>query len=444
MEETRGTPTRVQNEQDKYFFITRRCMPIQACAVLEYQNRQFNGFTPDGEPRAQCTLNSNIEESVCRCCCDRASGCSTLSCHETDTPRSFPVGAPTRPTDSMENPIQFDQIPETTTPMTRLLQLSTDRSVDYDLNGLAVVNESDFYTARALMMDVTSTPLLTVKILGASHDKLDLNSFKHINDDQTNDDDDDKCQQWTQWNTCSTSCGGGFRDRSRTCGGRTEWDNPEYCNSVDCPDLECPDTYFNVVIGLQLTSPKKTQMNKTFAKKLLKQWGRVYGGIDNKKALMFTFGANSTISTIFNAQTEQTSSTGKFIRDIRHGNAGNFTSAVLFATEHSIQRIAGYTNIAIFVVDDEMDYDYDAVLTLKQTFQRVIVISHRPSEPMKMAASWPINENYHDTTMMRYDSFAKRIAYQTCQVQHEPGLCSRDTCAHESQCTKQYNGQVCL
>lgn len=68
MEETRGTPTRVQNEQDKYFFITRRCMPIQACAVLEYQNRQFNGFTPDGEPRAQCTLNSNVSQILCFSC----------------------------------------------------------------------------------------------------------------------------------------------------------------------------------------------------------------------------------------------------------------------------------------------------------------------------------------------------------------------------------------
>ena len=60
MEETRGTPSRVQNAEEKYFYITRRCMQVQACAALEYQNRQFNGFTPDGAPRSQCTLNTNV------------------------------------------------------------------------------------------------------------------------------------------------------------------------------------------------------------------------------------------------------------------------------------------------------------------------------------------------------------------------------------------------
>ena len=171
---------------------------------------------------------------------------------------------------------------------------------------------------------------------------------------------------------------------------------------------------------MQLASLKKTQVNKTFAKKLLKQWGNgVYGGIDNKKALMFTFGANGNVSTIFNAQTEQASSIkGKFIKNIQPGSssnvAGDFTNAVHFATDHSINQIAGYTNIAIFIVDDDSaGYDHNAVLSLKQQFQRVIIISHRnQSEPMKMAASWPTNENYHDASMMRHDSFARRIAYQ--------------------------------
>ena len=59
MEETRGTPIEYQR-RDKSFFITRRCMPKQACEALGYQNRQFNGWSKEGKPLAQCTLNDRV------------------------------------------------------------------------------------------------------------------------------------------------------------------------------------------------------------------------------------------------------------------------------------------------------------------------------------------------------------------------------------------------
>ena len=35
-------------------------MPKQACQALEYQNRQFNGWSKEGKPLAQCTLNDRV------------------------------------------------------------------------------------------------------------------------------------------------------------------------------------------------------------------------------------------------------------------------------------------------------------------------------------------------------------------------------------------------
>ena len=35
-------------------------MPKPACDVLEYQNRQFNGWSTTGKPLAQCTLYDKV------------------------------------------------------------------------------------------------------------------------------------------------------------------------------------------------------------------------------------------------------------------------------------------------------------------------------------------------------------------------------------------------
>ena len=273
-----------------------------------------------------------------------------------------------------------------------------------NLNNLPVVNESDWLNNLPIVNDFTPTPL-TVRILGASHDKdFNLNNFGKFN----------TCEEWTQWNSCSTSCGGGFRDRSRQCSNGRDWDTPEYCNSQDCPNFECPDNYFNVVIGIESMDLKKTQLNKTFAKKLLKQWGRVYGGIDNKKALMFSFGTN--ISDIFTAQDTKTLTVGKFIKQIKTGNGGDFSLAADYASSKSVHNIEGYTNIAIFIVNEIDEYDYEAVVRMKMNFERVIVIAHKDTESMRLVASWPIAENYHSLTTMattlRDDVFAQKVAYQ--------------------------------
>ena len=37
-------------------------MPKQACQALEYQNRQFNGWSKEGKPLAQCTLNDRVSK----------------------------------------------------------------------------------------------------------------------------------------------------------------------------------------------------------------------------------------------------------------------------------------------------------------------------------------------------------------------------------------------
>ena len=350
-----------------------------------------------------------IQESVCRCCCDRPTGCSTLSCHETDEPRQIFRGQ------SVAASAFLGDTMTTTTPLTRLVtELSTDviksDIVFSNLNNLPVVNESDWLnnlpavSESDLMMDFTPTPL-TVRILGAAHDKdFNLNNFGQFN----------TCGEWTQWNSCSTSCGGGFRDRSRQCSNGQDWDTPKYCNSQDCPNFECPDNYFNVVIGIESMDMRKTQLNKVFAKKLLKQWGQVYGGIDNKKALMFSFGTN--ISDIFTAQDTKTLTVGKFIKQIETGNGGDFTLAAEYASSKSVHNVKGYTNIAIFIVNEIDDYDYEAVVRMKMNFERIIVIAHQDTESMRLVASWPIDENYHSlttlTTTLRDDLLAKRVAYQ--------------------------------
>ena len=196
----------------------------------------------------------------------------------------------------------------------------------------------------------------------------------------------------------------------RTCGEKLEWDSPNYCNFADCPDLQCPDTYFNVVIGAQATTPKKTQQNKAIIKKLLKKWGKNYGGPDNKKASLFTF--TNSIEQIFDARNNLTPQIGKYVKNIRPGSGGNFTTAVNYAVTKSLnsEKMEGYPNIALLLLDST-DFELEDVKKLKRNFERVIVLSHQEKTAYLSLSSAPSLENLYFFAELNEKSVEK-IGYQ--------------------------------
>ena len=142
----------------------------------------------------------------------------------------------------------------------------------------------------------------------------------------------------------------------------------------------------------------------------MKHWGKNYGGPDNKKASLFTF--TNSIEQIFDARDNLTPQIGKYVKNIRPGSGGNFTTAVNFATTKSLssEQVKGYPNIALLVLDS-VDFELEDVKKLKRNFERVIVLSHQQKTAYLSLSSAPSLDNLYFFAELN-EQTVKKIGYQ--------------------------------
>ena len=223
-----------------YKSITQRCKQKHACVNNHVQN-----------PRAawletQCQPFTHPENSVCRCCCHwnycngkEYAGCYGLKAakEEFEKTSAAPETAGSTVAPSVTSP---------TEPYRTVAVSSTDGPTDGPPNA-----------EGPTVPGVTEEPV-TIDMLTMSPPPP-------------------ACQwsQWTEWDKCSETCGGGQRNRYRNpvggtvgsagCEGYAE--GVEYCATQDCEAKECNDNYVDVCFLIPVTnttSARDLRMMKSF------------------------------------------------------------------------------------------------------------------------------------------------------------------------------------
>lgn len=64
--------------------------------------------------------------------------------------------------------------------------------------------------------------------------------------------------QWSTWESCSVTCGGGNQSRDRTCTEPAPQYGGDYCNGnstsvKSCSEMPCPSTFFNILIYIHIS-----------------------------------------------------------------------------------------------------------------------------------------------------------------------------------------------
>jgi hypothetical protein len=443
-----------------YKSITQRCKQKHACVNNHIQN-----------PRAawknsQCQPIRHPENSVCRCCCTWSwcngkeyAGCKGLK-HKVDT-----TIAPT----TLEEVLAIgagDQYGEVTGDNN--VSVGESPGGSFDIMGMGGTGGEETTTVEPEPALTTVAPKIDMEDSGNQYGVVEGTGegfgMSLIQGNAPS------CAwgDWTEWDKCSETCGGGQRNRYRNPIGGTIGDigcegfgeEVEYCATRDCEDKQCNDAYLDVCFLVHVTDDtKERDFNriKRFIKSCQNHLGNL--GDEDMQFCLYQYNADAekVISLAESAQMDKKQFQDAVDAMIPLQGSGNSISDALdVVSDNGFNSNEGWRSnnqvptILVVVTDDlNGDQHYQSFLDVHNKAYRVVAVGVGDgvdNNALNKIASVPVEENTHK--ILSYDQLidiAQEVAYDVCQVDHwnidqcsyENGGCSSNVCY------TQYNGKQC-
>merc|ERR1712176_124481 len=271
---------------------------------------------------------------------------------------------------------------------------------------------------------------------------------------------------WSEWDKCSETCGGGQRNRYRNpiggnighagCEGLGE--EVQYCATRDCEDKKCNDNYLDVCFLVHVTDDTS---NKAMGRirKFLKGCQNHLGDLGSEDMQFCLYQYNSDVQKVFSLEESSIMTKQDFQQEINEfdplAGTGNDVSRGLEAiTQYGFNKAYGWRannqvpTILVVVTDDLATQEhYNSFLNVQDKAFRVVAVGigdDVDADALNLVASLPSDQNTHK--ILSYDQLpeiAQEVAYDVCQVdswyldqcRHNNG-----GCATGEICVTQYNG----
>ena len=448
---------RTWGEGGKYMSITQRCKQKHACVNNHIQN-----------PRAawkhsQCQPIRHPENSVCRCCCtwNYCNGKEYAGCRGAQFMTSSTTTTTLAPTTTLADVIGLapGEIYGEKGSEGNYSE-GTGESGSFNTMGNVPTDDEDEQESEA-----TTTPAPSNNYTGGAVEGTgDNTGISFINGQAPG------CSwgDWTEWDKCSETCGGGQRNRYRNPIGGTIGDvgcegfgeEVEYCSTRDCEDKKCNDAYLDVCFLVHVTDATSGRQF-TKIKKFIKGCQNHLGELGDEDMQFCLYQYNSDTQKVFSLAESSGMNKQSFQDSVDNmvalnGNGNDVINALNAISDYGFSTSFGWRSnnqvpsILVIVTDDLTTADhYQAFLDIHDKAYRVVGVSigsDVDEDAMKKLVSIPTDQNIH--TIDSYDQLpdiAQEVAYDVCQVDHW----SIDQCSYENGgcgtniCYTQYNGKQC-
>jgi len=274
---------------------------------------------------------------------------------------------------------------------------------------------------------------------------------------------------WTEWDKCSETCGGGQRNRYRSPIGGTIGDQGceglneevQYCNTRDCEDKKCNDNYLDVCFLVHITDgTSNKQMGRI--RKFLKSCQNHLGDFGSEDMQMCLYQYNSDVQQVFSLEESSIMTKQDFQKEINEfepltGSGNDVNGALNAIRDYGFSKTYGWRannqipSILVVVTDDLLTQDhYSSFLDVQDKTFRVVAVGigdDVDGDALDLIASLPSSDNTHKITSFdNLPDIAQEVAYDVCQVDHWV----LDQCRHNNggctageMCVTQYNGIQC-
>lgn len=412
----------------KYKSISQRCKQKHACVNNHVQN-----------PRAawvetQCQPFTHPENSVCRCCCtgwDYCNGKEYAGCHGLKAAQE------------VYDEEQLEMAKTTIAPVTT--------KSESDENELTTTNNP------------SNNP--TMPGLPTVEPTIDFAMMTPPGQAQPT------CEwtQWTEWDKCSETCGGGQRNRYRNpiggemgspgCEGYSE--GFEYCATQDCEEKQCNDNYVDVCFLLPVsnsTTNQELRLMKTFVKDCKAH----IGDFGNEDLQFCVYQYNSEVQEVVSLSDSSVMNTQQFKNALDRmtpldGAGHDIGKAIDSINQNGFDQSSGWRMndqipSILVVLTDFIDDDsfYKNVVDVHNKAYRVVGVGigeNVNKNYLSSIVSKPTDENlFHVDTYEKLEDIVDEVGYDICQVDYwrdDACMFENGGCAYGETCFVQYNGRQC-
>lgn len=398
-------------EGGKYKSITQRCKQRHACVNNHIQNPRAAWV------KTQCQPFTHPENSVCRCCClwnycngKEYNGCKGL--------------------DEAKAEFEKDKVSAVST-TTKPVTTST-------------------ITTREGMTVPGITDPITISVLQPLQPECEWG-------------------QWTEWDKCSETCGGGQRNRYRNpiggtvgspgCEGYGE--DVEYCATQDCVEKKCSDNYVDVCFLLPVTNtttPKDLRLMKSFVRGCQTHIGDF--GAEDLQFCVYQY--NTDVQEVISLSDSASMNVREFREALDRmvpmsGSGADIGKALTTIHDEGFNESNGWRRndqipSVLIVLTDFVDDNshYQSLLNIHNKAYRVVGVGigeNANSAYMNSIVSQPTDENvFNINSYEKLEDIVDEIGYDICQVDYwrdDQCMFNNGGCAADETCFIQYNGLQC-